>query len=113
MNLNQKINLEEFRKAAEDAGCEVMQSGGSRCFAISPREIAIVTTTGAIRIPVENAQRFLADYQVAVETVCKMWSELTLEEKNQLAKEKHMTYGELQQVMYMLKLGGRNEQENR
>ena len=110
---NQKINLKEFRKAASEAGCEIIQSGRSRCFAASPREIAIVTTTGAIRIPIENAQRFLWDYQVAVETACKMWNELTLIEKNQLAKEKHMTYGELQQVMYMLKLGGRNEQENR
>lgn len=110
---NQKINLKEFRKAAEDADCEVIQSGRSRCFAISPREIAIATTTGAIRIPVENAQRFLADFQVAVETACRMWEELSLTEKNQLAKEKHMTYGELQQVMYMLKLGGRNEQENK
>lgn len=113
MNLNQKINLEEFRKVAEDAGCEVIQSGRSRCFAVNPREIAIVTTTGAIRIPIENAQRFIWDYQVAVETVCKMWNELPLVEKNRLAKEKHMTYGELQQVVYMLKLGGKNEQENR
>ena len=110
---NQKINLKEFRKAASEAGCEIIQSGRSRCFAASPREIAIVTTTGTIRIPIENAQRFLWDYQVAVETVCHMWDELMLEEKSQLAKEKHMTYGELQQVMYMLKLGGRNEQENR
>lgn len=109
---NQKINLKEFCRQASEAGCEVMQSGRSRCFAISPREIAIVTTTGAIRVPVENAQRFLADFRVAVETVCMMWDELPLVEKNQLAKEKHMTYGEMQQVMYMLKLGGRNE-ENR
>lgn len=110
---NQKINLKEFCRQASEAGCEVMQSGRSRCFAVSPREIAIVTTTGAIRIPVENAQRFLADFRVAVETACHMWDELSLTEKNQLAKEKHMTYGELQQVMYMLKLGGKNGQENR
>ena len=113
MNLKHKINLKEFCREASEAGCEIMQSGRSRCFAVSPREIIIVTTTGAIGIPIENAQRFLRDYQVAVETVCHMWDELMLEEKNQLAKEKGMTYGELQQVMYMLKLGGRNEQENR
>ena len=110
---NQKINLKEFRGETSEAGCEIVQSGRSRCFAVNTREIAVVTTTGAIRVPIENVQRFLADFRVAVETVCKMWNELPLVEKNQLAKEKHMTYGELQQVMYMLKLGGRNEQENR
>ncbi len=113
MNLKHKINLKEFCREASEAGCEIMQSGRSRYYAVNPREITVVTTTGAIGIPIENAQRFLWDYQVAVETACKMWNELTLAEKNQLAKEKGMTYGELQQVMYMLKLGGRNEQENR
>lgn len=110
---NQKINLKEFCKRAKEAGCQVIQSGQSFCCAVSPGEIAVVTTAGAVRIPIENAQSFLWDYQTAVEAACCMWDKLSLEEKSQLAKEKRMTYGRLQQVVYILKLGGRNEQENR
>ena len=113
MNLNQKINLEEFEREAENAGCEVIRSDKGYCYAASPREIVIATTTGAIRVPTENARHFAIEYQIVTEIACRMWRELSLAEKNELAREKHMTYGEIQQVMYVLNLGGNHEQENR
>lgn len=109
----QKINLTKFCREAEAAGCRVIQTSRSRCIAADTAGIAIVTTTGAVRIPIGQIRTLLRELDLAIGDACEMWSALNLAEKNQLAHEQGTSYGKMEQVFYELKLGGIYEQENR
>lgn len=106
---NQRINLKEFCQAAEAAGCRVIRAGRSRCYAIDATGIAIATTTGAVRVPIGQARGFLRELDLGISAACEMWSAMSLEEKNQIAREQGATYGKMQQTIYELKeLGGKS-----
>ncbi len=109
----QKINLTQFRREAEAAGCRVIQTSRSRCIAADAAEIAIVTTTGAVRIPIGQVRALLRELDLAIGAAREMWSAMSLVEKNQLAHEQGTNYGKMEQIFYELKLGGNYEQENR
>lgn len=103
---NQRINLKEFCQAAEAAGCRVIRAGRSRCYAIDATGIAIATTTGAVRVPIGQARGFLRELDLGISAACEMWSAMSLEEKNQIAREQGATYGKMQQVFYELQSRG-------
>lgn len=106
---NQRINLKEFCQAAEAAGCRVIRAGRSRCYAVDAAGIAIVTTTGAVKIPIRQVKDLLREINLAADAARNMWAALTLADKNQIAREQGTTYGKMQQVFYELKeLGGKS-----
>ncbi len=107
---NQRINLKDFCREAEAAGCRVIRADRSRCYAVDAAGIAIVTTTGAVRIPIRQVKDLLKEINLAAGNACNMWSALTLADKNQIVREQGTTYGKMQQVYYDLRELGENHE---
>ena len=109
----QRINLAELKRGAEQAGARAIKScSRSRCYIIDHREIVIATTEGVARIPIEQAKMFGREFTTAIHTAAEMLTELSIDAKNELAREKGLTYGKIQAIIAELG-GASNEQENR
>ena len=108
----QKINLAELKRQAESAGDIAIKScSRSRCYITDGREIMIATTEGVARIPIEQAKLFCREFANAMTVAAELLTELTIEAKTAVAREKKMTYGKLQVIIG--ELGGvQDEQEN-
>lgn len=109
----QKVNLAELRRESEKIGARVVKSlSRSRCYITDGREIVIATTDGIARIPIEHAKCFCREFTNVMNGVSCMLAELSPEDKELVAREKGMSYGQLQALI--TELGGpRNESENR
>lgn len=109
----QKTNLAELRRETEALGARVIKSlSRSRCYITDCREIMIATTDGIARIPIEQVKTFYREFGTAISETAEMLTELSLEDKNKLAREKRMSYGTLQIIIG--ELGGfKNESEDR
>lgn len=108
----QRINLKTFTEEAKIAGCKVIRNSRSRCCAADATGIAVVTTTGAIQIPLDQIGSLMREIRMAADITCGMWDELSLAEKNRIARDRGMDYGKMQQAVYEVRLGGKHEQEN-
>ena len=109
----QKINLAELRRETEALGARVIKSlSRSRCYITDCREIMIATTDGIARIPIEQAKTFYREFGTAISVAAEMLGELSIDAKNQLAREKGLTYGKIQAIIAELG-GNENEQERR
>lgn len=109
----QKVNLAELKRESEKLGARVVKSlSRSRCYITDGREIMIATTDGTARIPIEEAMTFWREFANVMWGVSKMLADLSPENKELVARDKGMSYGQLQALI--TELGGpRNEPENR
>ncbi len=109
----QKINLAELKRESEKLGARVVKSiSRSRCYITDGREIMIATTDGIARIPIEQAKCFYREFTNVMNGVSCMLADLSPENKELVARDKGMSYGQLQALI--TELGGiRNESQNR
>lgn len=109
----QRINLAELKREAERQGAWATGScSRSRCYITDGCEVIVATTEGAVRVPVEQMAACIREMKNAAAAAGNILSNLTVEEKNAVAREKKLSYGKLQ-VMIM-ELGGiENERKNK
>lgn len=109
----EKVNLAELKRETEKLGAKVIKSlSRSRCYITDGREIMIATTDGIARIPIEQAVTFRREFTNVMGDVSQMLAGLSPENKELVARDKGMSYGQLQALI--TELGGpRNEPENR
>lgn len=107
-----KVNLAELKRDAEKLGARVVKSlSRSRCYITDGREIMIATTDGTARIPIEQAKCFCQEFTNVMSGVSRMLAELSPEDKELVAREKGMSYGQLQALITELG-GSKNEPKN-
>ena len=108
-----KVNLAELKRDAEKLGARIIKSlSRSRCYITDGREIMIATTDGTVRIPIEQAMNFWHEFTNVMHAVSEMLADLSPENKELVARDKGMSYGQLQALI--TELGGKkNESENR
>ncbi|WP_419024324.1 hypothetical protein [Emergencia sp.] len=108
-----KANLDELKREAEKLGAKVIKSlSRSRCYITDGREIVIATTDGTARIPIEQAMNFWHEFANVMRAVSEMLTDLSSENKELVAREKGMSYGQIQALITELG-GSKNEPENR
>lgn len=97
----QKINLKDLKEEAEKNDCMVRNAiYDRRCYITDGRGIMIATEKGEVIIPIEEATRFVKEFAEMIHKAAKILNELPLEQKNEVARVKKMSYGTLQKIIY-------------
>ena len=97
----QRINLKELKDEAEKNDCMVKNAMyDKRCYITDGRAIMIATEKGAVTIPIEEAVRFEKEFTEMIHKAAEIVNMLPLEQKNEVARTKKMSYGTLQKVIY-------------
>ena len=60
----------------------------------------VATEKGAVIIPIEETIRFIKEFTEMIHKAAKILNELPLEQKNEVARAKKMSYGTLQKIIY-------------
>ena len=97
----QKINLKDLKEEAEKNDCMVRNAiYDRRCYITDGRGIMIATEKGAVIIPIEEATRFVKEFAEMIFKAADILNKLSLEQKNEVARIKKMSYGTLQKIIY-------------
>lgn len=97
----QKINLKDLKEEAEKNDCLVRNAiYDRRCYITDGRGIMVATEKGAVIIPIEETIRFIKEFTEMIHEAAKILNELPLEQKNEVARAKKMSYGTLQKIIY-------------
>lgn len=84
--------------AASDVSYQASMNA-RRIVAHTEEGIAIITEDTRLRIPLEELPGLLSQMKVALIGCVEEFKELSMEDKMQLAKEKKLSYGKLQQII--------------
>ena len=84
--------------AASDVSYQ-MSVGAKRIIAHTEEGIAIITEDARLKIPLEELSDLKHQIEVAIIGCVEEFKELSMDDKLQLAREKHLTYGQLQAVI--------------
>ena len=97
----QRINLKELKDEAEKNDCMVKNAiYDRRCYITDGRGIMVATEKGAIIIPIEETIRFIKEFAEMTFKAADIVNKLSLEQKNEVARTKKMSYGTLQKVIH-------------
>lgn len=97
----QKIEIKKLREEAEKNGCKVVNAlYDKRCYITDGRGIMIATPTGLVVVPIEEAMRFHKEFANLIAESGKILNKLSIEQKNEVARAKRMSYGTLQKIIH-------------
>lgn len=95
-----KKNWMDILKEVAASDVSYQMSPNARRLVVHTEEgIAIITENGRLRIPLDELPGLRHQIEVAIIGCVEEFKELSMEDKIQLAKEKKLTYGQLQAVV--------------